>query len=68
LFALVFTSIFVPPNVAARTFTPPFVFRLGFGAVFAGGGYMIAAGDKRNGSGVMAGESQWTSNKSALFF
>ncbi|KAI0306992.1 hypothetical protein B0F90DRAFT_1813826 [Multifurca ochricompacta] len=36
----------------AQTFTPPFVLRMGFGAIFAGAGYVLASGDSRNGSGV----------------
>ncbi|VDB91522.1 unnamed protein product [Peniophora sp. CBMAI 1063] len=53
LSALFIASAFAPPKFKAKTFTPPFVFRLGFGAIFAGGGYMLAAGDAHNGSGVM---------------
>ncbi|KAI0034357.1 hypothetical protein K488DRAFT_45644, partial [Vararia minispora EC-137] len=38
---------------AATRFMPPFVFRVGFGAIFAGGGYVLASGDANNGSGIM---------------
>ncbi|KAH9179509.1 hypothetical protein EDB89DRAFT_1921764 [Lactarius sanguifluus] len=37
----------------AQTFTPPFVLRTGFGAIFAGAGYVLASGDSRNGSGIV---------------
>jgi len=36
------------PQLAA----PPLAFRLGFSAVFAGGGYITSCGDYRNGSGT----------------
>jgi hypothetical protein len=50
-------SAFTRPDLVARTFTPPFVFRFGFGGIFAGGAYMLASGDTYNGTGVMTGTS-----------
>ena len=44
-----------PPRLRAQTFTPPFVLRAGFGAIFAGAGYVLASGDSRNGSGIVTG-------------
>ncbi|KAI0265208.1 hypothetical protein BC834DRAFT_198761 [Gloeopeniophorella convolvens] len=52
LSALFFASAFFPPALHAKTFTPPFVLRVGFGTVFAGAGYVLASGDSRNGSGI----------------
>ncbi|KAI9513212.1 hypothetical protein F5148DRAFT_1278949 [Russula earlei] len=48
----VFGSALFPPRLRAQTFTPPFVLRCGFGAIFAGAGYVLASGDSRNGSGI----------------
>jgi len=48
----VFASALFPPDLRARKFTPPFVLRVGFGAIFAGAGYVLASGDSRNGSGI----------------
>jgi len=48
----VFTSAIFPPRLRARTYTPPFVLRIGFGAIFGGAGYVLASGDSRNGSGI----------------
>lgn len=53
LSALFFGSALFPPSLRAQTFTPPFVLRAGFGAIFAGGGYVLASGDSRNGSGIV---------------
>jgi hypothetical protein len=44
-----------PPSLRGQTFTPPFVLRMGFGAIFAGAGYVLASGDSRNGSGIATG-------------
>ncbi|KAI0074782.1 hypothetical protein K474DRAFT_1665065 [Panus rudis PR-1116 ss-1] len=41
------TSVF-PPNPSR----PPIMIRLGFGAIFAGAGYVLSTGDARNGSGI----------------
>ncbi|KAI0782548.1 hypothetical protein C8Q75DRAFT_811640 [Abortiporus biennis] len=41
-------SAFLPSN--ARR--PPLMYRFGFGAVFAGAGYVLSTGDARNGSGI----------------
>ncbi|KAH9977598.1 hypothetical protein BGW80DRAFT_764977 [Lactifluus volemus] len=49
----------VPPSLRGQTFTPPFVLRMGFGAIFAGAGYVLASGDSRNGSGVA---TAWSSS------
>jgi hypothetical protein len=51
----VFTSAIFPPRLRAQTYTPPFVLRIGFGAIFAGAGYVLASGDSRNGSGIATG-------------
>ena len=51
----VFGSAIFPPRLHAQTFTPPFVLRSGFGAIFAGAGYVLASGDSRNGSGIATG-------------
>ncbi|KAN0132517.1 hypothetical protein V8E53_009533, partial [Lactarius tabidus] len=53
LSALFFGSALFPPSLRAQTFTPPFVLRAGFGAIFAGAGYVLASGDSRNGSGIV---------------
>ncbi|KAH8092543.1 altered inheritance of mitochondria protein 19 [Cristinia sonorae] len=48
--ALFLASAVLP---AARTPAhPPIILRLGFGAIFAGAGYVLHAGDARNGSGI----------------
>jgi len=52
LSTLFFASALFPPRLHARTFTPPFVLRIGFGAIFAGAGYVLSTGDSRNGSGI----------------
>ncbi|KAH9994132.1 hypothetical protein BJV74DRAFT_884256 [Russula compacta] len=52
LSALFLASSLFPPSLHAQTFTPPFVLRMGFGAIFAGAGYVLASGDSRNGSGI----------------
>lgn len=51
----VFGSALFPPTLRAQAFTPPFVLRAGFGAIFAGAGYVLASGDSRNGSGIVTG-------------
>jgi hypothetical protein len=51
----VFASAIFPPRLHAQTFTPPFVLRVGFGAVFAGAGYVLSTGDSENGSGIATG-------------
>ena len=51
----VFASGVLPPRLHAQTFTPPFVLRIGFGAIFAGAGYVLSTGDSRNGSGIVTG-------------
>jgi len=48
----VFGSAIFPPRLHVQTYTPPFVLRIGFGAIFAGAGYVLASGDSRNGSGI----------------
>lgn len=53
-FKVLASSLF-PPSLHAQTFTPPFVLRMGFGAIFAGAGYVLASGDSRNGSGIATG-------------
>ncbi|OSX59610.1 hypothetical protein POSPLADRAFT_1151133, partial [Postia placenta MAD-698-R-SB12] len=38
----------IPPNPRL----PPLMHRVGFGAIFAGAGYVVSCGDTRNGSGI----------------
>jgi len=52
LSTLFFASAISPPRLHAQTFTPPFVLRVGFGAIFAGAGYVLSTGDSKNGSGI----------------
>lgn len=54
---LFFASAIFPPRLHAQTFTPPFVLRVGFGAIFAGAGYVLSTGDSKNGSGIASGWS-----------
>ena len=58
----VFASGVFPPRLHAQTFTPPFVLRIGFGAIFAGAGYVLSTGDSRNGSGIVTGNCTSTSS------
>jgi len=51
----VFASAIFPPRLHAQTFTPPFVLRVGFGAIFSGAGYVLSTGDSKNGSGIATG-------------
>ncbi|GBE80184.1 Altered inheritance of mitochondria protein 19 homolog [Sparassis crispa] len=72
LSALFLASSFVPP----RPFFPPIMHRIGFGAIFAGAGYVLSTGDTRNGSGITTAWSltylffnmrkSLTSNRSAV--
>ncbi|EMD40306.1 hypothetical protein CERSUDRAFT_91023 [Gelatoporia subvermispora B] len=48
LSSLFFATSVIPP----RPGLPPIVHRLGFGAIFAGAGYVLSTGDTRNGSGI----------------
>ncbi|OCH89980.1 hypothetical protein OBBRIDRAFT_630723 [Obba rivulosa] len=48
LSGLFFATSVIPP----RPGLPPIVHRLGFGAIFAGAGYVLSTGDTRNGSGI----------------
>ncbi|CAL1699868.1 unnamed protein product [Somion occarium] len=41
-------SSIVPPN----PLRPPLMYRLGFGAIFSGAGYVISTGDVYNGTGI----------------
>lgn len=34
---------------------PPLIYRLGFGAIFSGAGYVLSCGDAYNGSGITTG-------------
>ncbi|KAL6307130.1 hypothetical protein BKA93DRAFT_823597 [Sparassis latifolia] len=62
LSALFLASSFVPP----RPFFPPIMHRIGFGAIFAGAGYVLSTGDTRNGSGITTGASPITASASLL--
>lgn len=48
----VLASSLIPPNPRL----PPLMHRVGFGAIFAGAGYVVSCGDTRNGSGITTGK------------
>lgn len=48
----VLASSIVPPN----PLRPPLMYRLGFGAIFSGAGYVISTGDVYNGTGIATGK------------
>jgi Altered inheritance of mitochondria protein 19 len=60
--------MFPPTSLRGQTFTPPFVLRMGFGAIFAGAGYVLASGDSRNGSGIATGNSTLKHTATTLNF
>lgn len=47
----VFASSVIPPS----PLRPNLLYRLGFGAIFSGAGYVLFAGDGYNGSGITTG-------------
>jgi len=48
LAGLFLTSSLIPP----KSTMPPLMHRIGFGAIFAGAGYVLSCGDVTNGSGI----------------
>lgn len=50
-FYVVLASSVIPPS----PLRPPLMQRLGFGAIFAGAGYVVSTGDVYNGTGISTG-------------